>query len=132
MDKIYSILLNYGFKLIALFIFATSSYASIPTDIYRWIELVLSAGFILYCGYIFNKEKRYFPTMFTWSLGLLPFAFFLEMRMLYGSFSIDMVKYADKYSHSMVVYNSFRYVLIIFVFIILVKDLFKAIKNCNE
>ena len=54
---------------------------------------------------------------------------FLEMRLLYGSFEIDMVKYVDKYSYSIAVYNSFRYVLSLFVCYVILKDLYHSIKN---
>lgn len=118
-------------RVVALYLFTVNAYASLPTDITRLLILLITTAFILYSGYRLHKSNRYFPTMFTWSLAALPWAFFLEMRLLYGSFTIDMVKYVDKYSYSIAVYNSFRYVLTIFVCYVILKDLYHSIKNIN-
>lgn len=123
-----SIVLN-AIKLITLYLFTVNAYASLPTDTTRLAILLITTGILLFCGYRMHKENRYFPTMFTWSLSALPWAFFLEMRLLYGSFDIDMVKYIDKFSYSIVVYNSFRYVLTLLVCFVILKDLYHAFKN---
>ncbi len=109
--------------LVIIYLFTVNGYPTLPGFGSRFIVLVLTTSYILYMGYLFHRENRYFPTMFTWSLALMPWAFFLEMRLLYGSFEIDMDKYLEKYSYSIAVYNSFRYVLTLMVVLIVVKDL---------
>ncbi len=119
-------------RLIALYLFTVNAFASLPTDITRLLILLVTTFIIMFSGYRLHKQNRYFPTMFTWSLGALPWAFFIEMRLLYGSFNIDMVKYLDKYSYSIAVYNSFRYVLTVFVCYVIIKDLYHSIKNMSD
>ena len=131
MDRAYLKLVNCCCSLVVLYIFTSNSYPLMPENSTRFSILLISSCYILFIGYRFHKENRYFPTMFAWSLALMPWAFFLEMRILFGSFTIDMIKYEDKYSHSIVVYNSFRYVLLIFVTYIVLKDLVKTLKNLN-
>ncbi|WP_406017392.1 hypothetical protein [Succinivibrio sp.] len=129
MNSGYSLIVYNVIRLVTLYLFTVNAYASLPTDTTRLLILFFTTGIIMFSGYRLHKQNRYFPTMFTWSLGALPWAFFLEMRLLYGSFEIDMVKYVDKYSYSIAVYNSFRYVLSLFVCYVILKDLYHSIKN---
>ncbi len=129
MNSGYSLIVYNVIRLVTLYLFTVNAYASLPTNTTRLLILLLTTGIIMFSGYRLHKQNRYFPTMFTWSLGALPWAFFLEMRLLYGSFEIDMVKYVDKYSYSIAVYNSFRYVLSLFVCYVILKDLYYSIKN---
>ena len=129
MNSGYSLIVYNVIRLVTLYLFTVNAYASLPTDTTRLLILLFIFFFFMFSGYRLHKQNRYFPTMFTWSLGALPWAFFLEMRLLYGSFEIDMVKYVDKYSYSIAVYNSFRYVLSLFVCYVILKDLYHSIKN---
>jgi hypothetical protein len=115
--------------LIIIYLFTVNGYPTLPEFDSRFIVLALTTAYILHLGYLYHKSNRYFPTMFTWSLALMPWAFFLEMRLLYGSFEIDMEQYLEKYHYSITVYNAFRYVLTLFVVFVVVKDLINNKKN---
>ncbi len=125
----YAKFCRYLCRIVILYIFTVNAYASLPTDNTRLLLLVLTTAYIVYVGRTYSKRNLYFPTMFTWSLAIMPWAFFVEMRILYGSFNIDMVKYVDKFSYSMTVYNAFRYTLTIFVLIIMLRDVYRVFKG---
>ncbi len=125
----YAKFCRYLCRIVILYIFTVNAYASLPTENVRLMLLVITSAYLVYVGRTYHKRNFYFPTMFTWSLAIMPWAFFVEMRLLYGSFNIDMVKYVDKFSYSMTVYNAFRYTLTVFVLIIMLKDVYKVFKG---
>lgn len=118
-------------KAISLFIFIKYSYASVPdlNDIPRLIFLGYGMLFLAFITYTFVRDKRYFPTIFGGSLTILPLFFAAEIRIMAGTFYVSSEVMLSKYSHAMVTYNVYRYVLIIFIAIIFLKDFAKKKKR---
>lgn len=106
--------------LVAWWAQASQSYASLPEGFLRIIVLIISSIYLAYYGYKCHKQKRLFTFTFVLSLSLLPWALFIELLFI-GT--------APSLSTALVVYNIFRLFLISMVFLILVKEFFKAIKN---
>lgn len=122
-------------KAISLFIFTKYSYASVPdlNDIPRLIFLGYGMLFLAFITYTFVRDKRYFPTIFGGSLTIL-LSFAAEIRIMAGTFYVSSEVMLSKYSHAMVTYNVYRYVLIIFIAIIFLKDFAKKKSeiSCNK
>ena len=76
MNSGYSLIVYNVIRLVTLYLFTVNAYASLPTDTTRLLILLFTTGIIMFSGYRLHKQNRYFPTMFTWSLGALPWAFF--------------------------------------------------------
>uniref|UniRef100_UPI00402AD46A hypothetical protein n=1 Tax=Succinivibrio sp. TaxID=2053619 RepID=UPI00402AD46A len=115
-----------------LFIFATKSYALCPNTLVRTVLLLLGSISLIFSAYTYNKEKAYFKTGIFACLCALPWAFYLQQKLIFGEFVSDLATAPQTFTHIMVVFNLFRYLLLAFAFFILVKGLFSSIKNLYE
>ena len=128
----YSKIVKFSVLLILLFIFATNSYALCPDTIVRTVLLIIGSVSLLFSAYTYNKEKAYFKTGIFACLCALPWAFYLQQKLIFGEFVSDLSTAPQTFTHIMVVFNLFRYLLLAFAFFILVKGLFSSIKNLYE
>ena len=129
---IYSKIVKFSVLLILLFIFATNSYALCPDTLVRTVLLIIGSVSLLFSAYTYNKEKAYFKTGIFACLCALPWAFYLQQKLIFGEFVSDLSTAPQTFTHIMVVFNLFRYLLLAFAFFILVKGLFSSIKNLYE
>ena len=128
----YSKIVKFSVLLILLFIFATNSYALRPDTLVRTVLLIIGSVSLLFSAYTYNKEKAYFKTGIFACLCALPWAFYLQQKLIFGEFVSDLSTAPQTFTHIMVVFNLFRYLLLAFAFFILVKGLFSSIKNLYE
>ena len=128
----YSKIVKFSVLLILLFIFATNSYALCPDTLVRTVLLIIGSVSLLFSAYTYNKEKAYFKTGIFACLCALPWAFYLQQKLIFGEFVTDLANAPQTFTHIMVVFNLFRYILLVFAFFILVKGLFSSIKNLYE
>lgn len=128
----YSKIVKFSILLILLFIFATNSYALCPDTLVRTVLLIIGSISLLFSAYTYNKEKAYFKTGIFACLCALPWAFYLQQKLIFGEFVSDLATAPQTFTHIMVVFNLFRYLLLAFAFFILVKGLFSSIKNLYE
>ncbi len=128
----YSKIVKFSVLLILLFIFATNSYALCPDTLVRTVLLIIGSVSLLFSAYTYNKEKAYFKTGIFACLCALPWAFYLQQKLIFGEFVSDLSTAPQTFTHIMVVFNLFRYLLLAFAFFILVKGLFSSIKNLYE
>lgn len=128
----YSKIVKFSVLLILLFIFATNSYALCPDTLVRTVLLIIGSVSLLFSAYTCNKEKAYFKTGIFACLCALPWAFYLQQKLIFGEFVTDLATAPLTFTHIMVVFNLFRYLLLAFAFFILVKGLFSSIKNLYE
>lgn len=128
----YSKIVKFSVLLILLFIFATNSYALCPDTLVRTVLLIIGSVSLLFSAYTYNKEKAYFKTGIFACLCALPWAFYLQQKLIFGDFVSDLATAPQTFTHIMVVFNLFRYLLLAFAFFILVKGLFSSIKNLYE
>lgn len=128
----YSKIVKFSVLLILLFIFATNSYALCPDTLVRTVLLIIGSVALLFSAYTYNKEKAYFKTGIFACLCALPWAFYLQQKLIFGEFVTDLATAPQTFTHIMVVFNLFRYLLLAFAFFILVKGLFSSIKNLYE
>ena len=128
----YSKIVKFSVLLILLFIFATNSYALCPDTLVRTVLLIIGSVSLLFSAYTYNKEKAYFKTGIFACLCALPWAFYLQQKLIFGEFVSDLETAPQTFTHIMVVFNLFRYLLLAFAFFILVKGLFSSIKNLYE
>lgn len=128
----YSKIVKFSVLLILLFIFATNSYALCPDTLVRTVLLIIGSVSLLFSAYTYNKEKAYFKTGIFACLCALPWAFYLQQKLIFGEFVSDLSTAPQAFTHIMVVFNLFRYLLLAFAFFILVKGLFSSIKNLYE
>lgn len=128
----YSKIVKFSILLILLFIFATNSYALCPDTLVRTVLLIIGSISLLFSAYTYNKEKAYFKTGIFACLCALPWAFYLQQKLIFGEFVTDLAAAPQTFTHIMVVFNLFRYLLLAFAFFILVKGLFSSIKNLYE
>lgn len=128
----YSKIVKFSVLLILLFIFATNSYALCPDTLVRTVLLIIGSVSLLFSAYTYNKEKAYFKTGIFACLCALPWAFYLQQKLIFGEFVSDLATAPQTFTHIMVVFNLFRYLLLAFAFFILVKGLFSSIKNLYE
>ena len=127
----YSKIVKFSILLILLFIFATNSYALCPNTLVRTVLLLLGSISLIFSAYTYNREKAYFKTGIFACLCALPWAFYLQQKLIFGEFVSDLATAPQTFPH-MVVFNLFRYLLLAFAFFILVKGLFLSIKNLYE
>lgn len=128
----YSKIVKFSVLLILLFIFATNSYALCPDTLVRTVLLIIGSVSLLFSAYTYNKEKAYFKTGIFACLCALPWAFYLQQKLIFGEFVTDLATAPQTFTHIMVIFNLFRYLLLAFAFFILVKGLFSSIKNLYE
>lgn len=128
----YSKIVKFSILLILLFIFATNSYALCPDTLVRTVLLIIGSVSLLFSAYTYNKEKAYFKTGIFACLCALPWAFYLQQKLIFGEFVTDLATAPQAFTHIMVAFNLFRYLLLAFAFFILVKGLFSSIKNLYE
>lgn len=128
----YSKIVKFSVLLILLFIFATNSYALCPDTLVRTVLLIIGSVALLFSAYTYNKEKAYFKTGIFACLCALPWAFYLQQKLIFGEFVTDLATAPQTFTHIMVIFNLFRYLLLAFAFFILVKGLFSSIKNLYE
>lgn len=128
----YSKIVKFSVLLILLFIFATNSYALCSDTLVRTVLLIIGSVSLLFSAYTYNKEKAYFKTGIFACLCALPWAFYLQQKLIFGEFVSDLATAPQTFTHIMVVFNLFRYLLLAFAFFILVKGLFSSIKNLYE
>lgn len=128
----YSKIVKFSVLLILLFIFATNSYALCPDTLVRTVLLIIGSVALLFSAYTYNKEKAYFKTGIFACLCALPWAFYLQQKLIFGEFVTDLATAPQAFTHIMVAFNLFRYLLLAFAFFILVKGLFSSIKNLYE
>lgn len=124
----YSKIVKFSILLILLFIFATNSYALCPNTLVRTVLLLLGSISLIFSAYTYNREKAYFKTGIFACLCALPWAFYLQQKLIFGEFVSDLATAPQTFPHIMVVFNLFRYLLLAFAFFILVKGLFLSIK----
>ena len=128
----YSKIVKFSILLILLFIFATNSYALCPNSLVRTALLLLGSVSLIFSAFCYNKNKAYFKTGIFACLCALPWAFYLQQKLIFGDFVTSLDTAPQTFTHMMVVFNLFRYLLLAFAFLILVKGLFSAIKNLYE
>ena len=125
----YQYIIKNSLRLVALFIFAVSSYVAIPQEILRFILLVLSSGFLIYTGIEFNRQQSFFKTMFTWVLTAWPWAFYILMLCVFKRTESNLELIMSGAPQLVICYNLFRYFLLIVVFIIFLKEFFASIRD---
>lgn len=128
----YSKIVKFSILLVLLFIFATNSYALCPDSLLRVVLLILGTLSLIYSAFFCNKDRAYFKTGVFACLSALPWFFYLQQKLVFGIFITDLNSAPQNFTHMMVVFNLFRYLLLAIAFLVLVKDLFKAIKNLYE
>lgn len=117
----YSLIIKTIARLMAWWLLFWYGYPQLPEEPVRLILLGAATLWLLFTGFQFNREHRYFPTMFTWALALAPWAFYGEWLWLIQRPATDHAVL----SHAVLVYNLFRYVLQAFVLIIIVRIFFE-------
>ncbi|MGN0915221.1 MAG: hypothetical protein ACI4NE_02545 [Succinivibrio sp.] len=118
--------------LVALFIFAANSYATIPHSLPR-IALLFAGSFVLIImAFEYNRSKHRFKAGFTFALAFLPWVYYMQLRYLSGSFDIPSDTMLTTYGPVMVVYNLFRYPLLIIVFAFFVFSFLNAFRGINS
>lgn len=128
----YSKIVKFSILLILLFIFATNSYALCPNTFVRTVLLLLGSVSLIFSAYTYNRDRAYFKTGIFACLCALPWAFYLQQKLIFGEYVTAINTAPQTFTHMMVVFNFFRYLLLAFAFFILVKGLFLSIKNLYE
>lgn len=128
----YSKIVKYSVLLVLLFIFSTNSYALCPDSPLRTVLLIAGSLALIYSAVTSNRNRSYFKTGIFACLCALPWAFYLQQKLIFGFFITDLNLAPESFTHMIVVFNLFRYLLLVSAFFILLKGLFKAIKNLYE
>lgn len=128
MDTYKQIVTN-AFKLIILFVFFNNSHAYPPNDPIRICILVFGSIMLMVSGFEFKKGKKRFRTMFMWCFSFLPWLFYAQTSFIASTKQTSIFKYLTDNIHVLFIYNSTRLVFGTCVFIIIVYEFFKAIKN---
>ena len=128
MDTYRQIVLN-AFKLIILFVFFNNSHAYPPNDSIRIGILVFGSIVFMVCGFKFKKEKKRFRTMFMWCFAFLPWLFFAQVSYIASAKEQSVFKYLTDNIHVLFIYNSTRLIFGLCVFIIILYEFFRAIRN---
>lgn len=112
--------------LAAWWVMAMYAYPALPESAMRVAVLGAASAVLLWDGWQMNRAGRRYAVTFTWSLALACWAFYAEVHyLLDGPSDPRMV-------HAVTVYNLFRYALLLFTLIILIKDLILSIKNFHS
>ncbi len=106
--------------LVAWWTHASLSFPSITSDPLRFIFLMLSTAWMFYFVITSHKQKHYLKAGFVACYSLLPWAMFLQLC---------FISDAPGLKHALVIYNLFRYLLILLNFIIFTKLFFKAVSD---
>ena len=109
----------------AWWIMAMHGYALFPDSFQRIVLLSLASVVLSVQGVIFNRQKRKFSALFTWSFAWACWAFFAEQKLL-------LIPGTAAYESSLTVYNLFRYFLMVAVFVILLKEWFLALRGIGR
>ncbi|MGN1280904.1 MAG: hypothetical protein ACI4UM_03235 [Succinivibrio sp.] len=120
---------KYGIFIIMLFNFALNSYALAPEGIYRLLVLLLSTLSLIYCFYESFRQKMHLRMFCFIFLALLPWFFYLQMFLITGSFITDLEVISTTYKAQCVVYNIFRYILLLTAALMLLQSFFDELKK---
>lgn len=126
----YRPILFYVAQLIAWWTVADYSTPKMTSQLAEFALLVAGSLWLVFCAFCyFRRHKRYVP-IFVGALSLLPWCFYAELfflgvnpKTLLGA--ID----AAALTHAIVIYNLFRYFLLITVLLISLKSLFGAFRD---
>ncbi|MCR5537403.1 MAG: hypothetical protein K6F05_08370 [Succinivibrio sp.] len=129
MDNYRSVLF-YLSQFVALFAVASFGTPKLSSQLHLCLALAAGGAWLVYCGYLYFKEKRPLSTMFLWSSALIPWVFYGELLML-GVSPLTLEGELDegKLKHVIVVFNLFRYVMLGMAAGITLKDLLRALRS---
>lgn len=124
----YLSVIKYGVFLVMLFNHAMNSYALAPDELFRFIVLSLSSLCLVYCFYEKYKKKQNLKMFCFIFLALLPWGFYLQMYFISGEFVTSLAASAA-YKAQCVVYNFFRYILLLTAALMLLESFFTELKK---
>lgn len=127
---LYQKVFNASCYLIALFIIANLSAPLYPHSLLTLILLVGASIFLFIKGIKFNLQKKRICAMFILATSLMSIVFLLEYQyILTQSDNINAQVFQNNVHYAIVIYNIFRFLLLIASALILLKELVYAIKH---
>lgn len=129
MEAYRPIMLN-GSYLVALYAVAYISAPLTPQGILEYVVLALASAWLLFGLYNLQKEHRRPSSMFFGAIALIPWAFYGELWYINSNNDgIDPQVFEQNLKHAIMVYQSFKYVIMACAVGAALKGLWLSFKN---
>lgn len=117
-------------SLVALYALSIVSAPLYPHDLLSYIILAASSIYLFVRGIFLNKQKKRVSSMFVLGSSLITIVFMLEYQyILANNQGIDPIVFEQNLNHAIVVYNAFRFFFLAMSAMVLIKELYEAIRD---